>query len=61
MDNVLSPADAAKELDCTTQWVTELLRTERLNGIKFGRQWVITREDLEAYKAERQKSKTAKE
>lgn len=60
MDNILSPADVAKELNCSTQWITELLRTEKLNGAKFGRQWVIAREDLEAYKAEREKSQPAK-
>ncbi len=57
---MLSPTDVAKELNCTTQWVTELLRQKRLKGTKWGRQWIITPDDLKEFKAKQEEAKNAK-
>lgn len=56
MTELLKPSEAAKELGYTPQWVTYLLREEKIKGRRLGNQWVIAREDLEAYMAEREKS-----
>ena len=53
MTKLLTPDDAAIELDYSPQWVTTLLRRGLIRGQKLNkRQWVITREDLDKYKAE---------
>jgi len=41
---------AAEELGCSGRWVRHLLKIGELKGHKVGRNWIITRDDLEEYK-----------
>lgn len=53
MPELLTTDQVAKELNCTPQWVTYLLRENKLRGRKLRQEWIVTREDLEAFKAEK--------
>ena len=53
MSMLIGPTEAAKILDVSTQWVTELLRTGKLGGQKVGQRWVIEKDLVEAYKQNR--------
>ncbi len=48
---VLTPAEVAAAMRVSGDTVLRLLRTGRLRGHKFGKQWRITRADLDAYLA----------
>jgi len=50
--DILTVDDVAKELDVTPGWVRQLCYEGRL-GKKIGRQWLITREELDSYKTNR--------
>ncbi len=49
---ILNPLQASKILGYTQQWVTELLRKGKLRGQRVGKLWIVTRDDVLAYKAE---------
>lgn len=49
-EEVLTPEEAAKELKLATKTVKDWLRSGKLKGVKFGRQWRVLRGDLEAFK-----------
>lgn len=43
-------------LGFTVQWVVKLVKAGKLYGYKMGRDYVISRESVEAFKARRQKA-----
>jgi excisionase family DNA binding protein len=45
----LTPVEVAARMRVSTDTVFRLLRSGRLNGRKFGKQWRIDRRDLDAY------------
>lgn len=52
-DELLSTGEAAKELNCTVQNVSHLVRSGRIKDGRFvGGRWLITRAALEQYKAQ---------
>ena len=42
----ITVADAAKELGYTVQHIRTLLRTDKLQGNKIGRDWLVSRESV---------------
>lgn len=48
---VFTPAEVAAAMRVSVDTVLRLLRTGRLHGHKFGKQWRIPRAELEAYLA----------
>jgi hypothetical protein len=53
LDDMLTGADAARELGVTRQRVTELAQAGRIGRQVAGRYWFFTREEIEAYKNDR--------
>lgn len=53
LDEMMTGADAARELGVTRQRVTELAQAGRLGRQVAGRYWFFTREEIEAYKNDR--------
>lgn len=49
---VLTPAEVAAAMRVSVDTVLRLLRTGRLRGHKFGKQWRIPRAELDAYLAQ---------
>lgn len=43
----MTTAQAAAELDCTTDWIRKLVRAGRVRATTFGPMWAILTEDLE--------------
>ena len=51
----LSAKEAAKELGCTPERVTQLIRAKEINATRVGDLvWVITREEVERFKRHRE-------
>ena len=48
MDKWMSVPEAAQELGVTRGRINAMIRAGRLHATKIGRNWVVTREDLEA-------------
>ncbi len=46
----ISTKKAAEELDYTVQHTRYLIREEKLDATKFGRDWMIVRESVKEYK-----------
>ena len=46
---LISSAEAADELSYTVQHVRRLVREGRLTGYKIGRDWLVSRESVQAY------------
>lgn len=46
----ISTKEAAKQLRVTMGWITQLINDGRLEGQKVGRDWVVSRTSLEAFK-----------
>lgn len=52
MSDLIGPEEAARILGKSRQWVTQLLRDEKLPGQKVGQRWIIRREDVEKLRDE---------
>ena len=57
MPELLTPDDIAKELGVSRQWITYLLREGKIKAMKVSRNWFITKENFEVYKAEQKPAK----
>jgi excisionase family DNA binding protein len=53
LNDYLTPQQAGEILNVTAEAVRALLRRGVLDGQKLGRDWFITRSDLEAYQGRR--------
>lgn len=51
MADVISSQEAAQLLGKTRQWVAELCRRGLIDCQRIGRDWIISRESVERYKA----------
>ena len=51
LQELFSPPEAAEQLGLTPEYVASLCKSGDINARKVGRQWVISREALDAYKA----------
>lgn len=49
---------AAKQLDVTSRWITELLREGKLKGQKIDGKWYLDPDDFKDFKLERDQGKT---
>lgn len=54
MNDILTPAQVAEELGITEGTVRQYCQQGRI-GRRFGRVWVITRQELETFKASRRR------
>jgi excisionase family DNA binding protein len=57
-DELLGPSQAARVAGCSPQWIRELVRQERLPGIRTGIGTLVKRQDAERLAAERQSRRT---
>jgi excisionase family DNA binding protein len=48
--NIITPEDAAKELNVSTRQVYRYCRDGLLPAVKIGRQWLIERTDFDKFK-----------
>ena len=53
----ITSQEAASILGFTVQWVVKLVKAGKLYGYKMGRDWVISRESVEEFKARREEKK----
>ncbi len=53
-DEYVSTKDAADELGYTVQHTRLLIREGKLSAKKFGRDWMVVRESVEAYSVDRE-------
>ncbi len=53
MSELLNPLEAARVLGVTQQWVTELLRKGVLKGQRVGKLWVVEKDEVLRYKAQK--------
>ena len=60
MANLVLIAQAAIEVDYTTEHISLLLRQGRVKGQKFGGVWLVDLEDLKQYEREMNKLGTKK-
>jgi excisionase family DNA binding protein len=51
MSDDVSTAEASTILDCSKQWVIELINAGELDARKIGNYYAITKASVEAYKA----------
>jgi len=51
MSDFIGPIQAAKILGKSQQWITYLLRSKKLEGVKVGQRWIIERQKVLDYKA----------
>jgi excisionase family DNA binding protein len=58
-DTYMTTKEAAEKLGYTTQHTRLLIRQGKLEGSKFGRDWMVVRESVEAYQPERRTSEDA--
>ncbi len=58
MPNIITPSMAAKQLDVTSRWITELLREGKLKGQKIDGKWYLDPDDFKDFKLERDQGKT---
>ncbi len=49
---MLTPREAARVLNCRVVLVRRLLRSRKLPGVKYGREWRVPCQDLERYLAQ---------
>lgn len=54
MPELINPDNAAKELNLSPQWIRKLLQKGEIEGQKLGRNWVITKDAIEAYKQKKE-------
>lgn len=45
--------ETADLLNCTVEWARQLAKREKIEGQKFGRDWLVTRSSVLAYKESR--------
>lgn len=60
MPELINPDKASELLDLSPQWIRKLLQKGDIEGQKLGRNWVITREVIEAYKEKKKEAETSK-
>lgn len=57
LKDTISSIKAAELLGVSRQWIAQLCREGVLEATKFGRDWIITRSSLEAYREQQDKDK----
>ena len=55
IDGYLTPDEAGKSAGLTGRRIRQLLSADVIEGVKVGRDWLVNRESLERYLAERRK------
>ncbi len=53
MESVMSLKQAAAELGVTPDTLRQQIQADRLTATKLGRDWLVTRAEMERYRAER--------
>lgn len=57
LSQIIGTKEASEILGVTTRWVIDLIKLGRLEGRQIGREWITTREAVEAYKREQSSTK----
>jgi excisionase family DNA binding protein len=59
LTDMVTTAAAATALGVNDSRIRQLLRAGELAGVKIGRDWVISRQEIERFKKEREKQQQA--
>jgi excisionase family DNA binding protein len=54
MSNLIDVKEAARILKVSVRWVRDLIYNGQLAATKVGRDWVLNREDVEAYRQQQE-------
>jgi excisionase family DNA binding protein len=57
LSNYLTAKEAATELNCNDSWIRQLILAGKLSAIKRGRDWLISKAEIERYKESKEKDK----